>query len=420
MLLTTRIRARSFDASPEEATGVEKGEHLAMNVLAGLGRAAALRGALIAVLAVALIAVATGPAQKSEAGPGSGPTAIVSLGDSFISGEAGRWNGNSLNIFGTRDGTDRAARCVLGIFCSYDATRVYGSTHTGCDRSDVATIKSAAISVNEKINIACSGAQTENIWRASQGGQSFKGEAPQADQLLTIAQQKNVKMVVLTILANDVGFADHVINCTVSWMLGLGPCNQAEMASMQADMPAAQAGLAKAIDEVRAVMAQAGYSPSQWKFVVAGYSSPVPAAADVRYSGGDRWNLGGCPFYDEDFNWAKNVGAPYMIDSMRSVAASKGVQFLDVRDALNGHEVCNEDSSLVTSSGPNPVTKEWVRWVNTGLLQGDAQESLHPNAYGQKALGKCVQLMYAKASGNWTCRNTPGGSYTAMTLSSIP
>jgi hypothetical protein len=375
---------------------------------------------LIGVLG-ALFAVVSLPAEPSEAGPGSGPTAIVSLGDSFISGEAGRWNGNSLNIFGTRDGTDRAARCTFGIFCSYDATRVYGSSYgNGCHRSDVATIKSAAVSVSEKINLACSGARSVHIWRASQGGQGFKGEAPQADQLLTVAQQKNVKLVVLTILANDVSFSDHVINCTVSWILGLGPCNQAQQSALQAELPAAKDGLRKSIDEVRAVMAAAGYSPSQWQFVLAGYASPVPAAADVRYSGSDRWWTGGCPFYDADFNWAKNVATPLIVDSMRAVAAEKGVQFLDVRDSLNGHEVCHRNSSLVGSSGPNPVTHEWVRWVNTGCCQGDAQESVHPNAFGERAIGKCVALIYAKPSGNWTCRNTPGQNYNAMTLAAIP
>jgi hypothetical protein len=376
--------------------------------------------AFVIALAVAVVGVLASPAGRSEAGPGSSTTAIVSLGDSFISGEAGRWNGNSLNMFGTRDGTDRAASCFL-IFCSYDATRVYGSSYSnGCHRSDVATIKSAAISVNQKINIACSGAQSQHIWRASQGGQVFKGEAPQSDQLLTIAQQKNVKLVVLTIMANDVGFADHVINCTVSWILGLGPCNAAEQASIQAQLPAAMNGLRKSIDEVRATMTAAGYSSSQWKFVLAGYSSPVPAAANVRYSGDDRWWDGGCPFYNADFDWAKNVATPTIVDAMRQVAAEKGVQFLDVRNALNGHESCHTSSQLVGSSGPNPVTAEWVRWVNTGCCQGDAQESMHPNAYGQRAIGKCVQLMYAKTSGNWSCNNTPGGTYTQMSLVSIP
>lgn len=376
--------------------------------------------ALMIAVVVALAAVIASPAERSAAGPGSATTATVSLGDSFISGEAGRWNGNSLNMFGTRDGTDRAASCFL-IFCSYDATRVYGSSYSnGCHRSDVATIKSAAISVNQKINLACSGARSVNIWRAAQGGQAFKGEAPQADQLLTVAQQKNVKLVVLTILANDVSFSDHVINCTVSWILGLGPCNQAQQADLLAQLPAAKDGLRKSIDEVRAVMAAAGYSPSQWKFVIAGYSSPVPAAADVRYSGSDRWWSGGCPFYNEDFDWAKNVATPLIVDSMRAVAAEKGVQFLDVRDSLNGHEVCHRNASLVGSSGPNSVIHEWVRWVNTGCCQGDAQESMHPNAFGERAIGKCVALIYAKTSGNWTCKNTPGQNYNAMTLTSIP
>jgi hypothetical protein len=375
----------------------------------------------LAVVAAVLAAVMLpSRTDTSEAGPTSSTTAIVSLGDSFISGEAGRWQGNSLNMFGTRDGTDRAARCTLGIFCSYDAARVYGATASnGCHRSDVATIKSAGISVNEKINIACSGARSVNIWRASQGGQSFKGEAPQADQLLTIAQQKNVKLVVLTILANDIGFADRVVNCALAWTLGLGACNGSEQAAINSLMPAAKDGLRKSIDEVRAVMAQAGYSPSQWRFVIAGYSSPVPAAANVRYSGDDRWWTGGCPFYNADFDWAKNTATPFIVDSMRQVAAEKGVQFLDVRDALNGHEVCHRNSSLVSSS-PNSITHEWVRWVNTGCCQGDAQESVHPNAFGQRAIGRCLTLIYAQTSGNWTCRNTPGGTFSQMTISSIP
>jgi GDSL-like Lipase/Acylhydrolase family len=376
---------------------------------------------IMIAVAVALLAMMSEPVETSEASPTSGPTAIVSLGDSFISGEAGRWNGNSLNVFGTRDGTDRAARCTLGIFCSYDAARVYGSTHaSGCHRSDVATVKSAGIAVQEKINLACSGARSVHIWRASQGGQSFKGEPPQADQLLTVAQQKNVKLVVLTIMANDVSFSDHVINCTVNWILGLGTCNQAQQAQLNAELPEAMNGLRKSIDEVRAVMAAAGYSPSQWKFVLAGYASPVPAAADVRYSGSDRWWTGGCPFYNEDFNWAKNQATPQIVDSMRQVAAEKGVQFLDVRDSLNGHETCHRNSSLVGGSGPNPVTHEWVRWVNTGCCQGDAQESMHPNAYGQRAIGRCVTLMFAKPTGNWTCTNTPGQNYNAMNLTAIP
>jgi hypothetical protein len=381
-----------------------------------------MRGTKVAAFVFVIAAVLGTVAPVAGAGPTSSTTAIVALGDSFSSGEAGRWNGNSLNIFGTRDGTDRAARCTLGIFCSYDATRVYGSSYSnGCHRADVAPIKSAPISVNERINLACSGAQTKNIWRGTQGGQAFKGEAPQTDQLLPIAQQKNVKLVLLNISANDLGFSDHVIDCTVAWTLGY-TCNAQEQAEIVAALPAAANGLRKAVDEVRAVMSAAGYSTSQYKFLIQGYSSPVPVGANIRYpqSSWDRLTVGGCPFYDVDANWAKNTATPTIVNNMKTVAAEKGVRFLDVRDALNGHEVCHKSSSLVTSSGPNPVTKEWVRWINTGITQGDAQESLHPNAYGERAIGKCISLSYALASGNHTCRNTPGADYNAMTLTAIP
>jgi hypothetical protein len=358
----------------------------------------------------------------AHATPASSTTAIVAMGDSFISGEGGRWQGNSLNFSGTRDGTDRAASCVLGIFCSYDAHRVYGTSYdNGCHRSDVAEIKSAAISVNEKINIACSGARTNNIWRASQGGQVFKGEAPQSDQLATIAQQKNVKLIVLTISANDLGFSDHVINCTVAWSLGY-TCHDAEQAAIDAALPAARAGLQKSVDEIRAVMAGAGYSGSQYRLVMQGYSSPIPRGADNRYpeTGWTRLTTGGCPFWNVDSDWAKNQATPTIVDNMRSVASAKGVQFLDVRDALNGHEVCNRASTLVDGSHPvSAVTNEWVRWVNSGCCQGDAQESLHPNAWGEKAIGRCVTLVWAQTSGNWTCRNTPGQGTGSMVLASI-
>src|SRR6266542_3266703 len=376
-VLTCRANTRTLPSSPPcgrrgssspiwKATSFRGGSLMTTTSIIRRARVRFPFALMIAAMA-ALVTVVSQPARPSEAGPTSPTTAIVSLGDSFISGEAGRWNGNSLNIFGTRDGTDRAARCTLGIFCSYDATRVYGSSYSnGCHRSDVATIKSAGISVSEKINLACSGARSVHIWRASQGGQSFKGEA------------------------------------------------------LQAELPAAMDGLRKSIDEVRAVMAAAGYSASQWKFVLAGYASPVPAAANVRYSGSDRWWTGGCPFYDADFDWAKNQAAPLMIDGMRAVAAEKGVQFLDVRDSLNGHEICHRNSSLVNGCCPNSVVHAWLRWVNTGCCQGDAQESVHPNAFGQRAIGRCVTLMYAKPSGNWTCNNTPGQNYNAMTLTAIP
>ena len=52
------------------------------------------RSPSVAVVLSMLLAALEG-AGGANASPGSGPTAAVSLGDSYISGEAGRWQGNS-------------------------------------------------------------------------------------------------------------------------------------------------------------------------------------------------------------------------------------------------------------------------------------------------------------------------------------
>lgn len=136
------------------------------------------------VLPLAAGALLTAGAGTSVASPGTGPTAVVSMGDSYISGEAGRWKGNSLTNSGNRNGTDRA--WVSG--SSYDPAKVYGTTAaSGCDRSDSAEVLSAGAIADVAVNLACSGATSQNVFRASNGGVAFKGEAPQADQLAAVA-----------------------------------------------------------------------------------------------------------------------------------------------------------------------------------------------------------------------------------------
>ena len=368
-------------------------------------------------------------APGAQAGPSSPTTAIVSLGDSYISGEAGRWQGNSLDYV-DRDGTDRA--CVSRTWwggCNFDYGRVYleGTYDNGCHRSDVADIRSAGIAVNEKINLACSGATTANVFRSSQGGQARNGEAPQADRLLTVAQQKAVKLVVLSIGGNDLGFSDIIIDCTSDWSTSSADdpdyCQPENQAAVNARMPTAMANVRKAIDEVRAVMTQAGYTSSQYRFVLRSYPSPIPRASENRYpeTGWSRLDQGGCPFWNSDSNWARDQLTSQIANNLKSVALAKGVQFLDMRDSLEDREVCSVHTSQVTgSSGPSAVTKEWVRWLNSGCCSGDAQESLHPNAFGQRAAGRCIALVYAKAANtHWSCRNQRGYSYTANYLTQV-
>ncbi len=140
----------------------------------------------------ALLAVGAGiwMAPTAAAGPRSERGAIVSLGDSFISGEGGRWLGNGSEPLGTRSGTDRAAFGCDGWLCEYDPVRIYGSSAANeCHRSDVAPIRSAPVTVAEKVDLACSGARVANVLAASAGGQGHFGEPPQTDQLAVLARR---------------------------------------------------------------------------------------------------------------------------------------------------------------------------------------------------------------------------------------
>jgi hypothetical protein len=287
-------------------------------------------GAVVAAVALVL-AVATVMAK-----PASPPAAIVSLGDSFISGEGGGGYG--------------------------------ASAENGCHRSAMAPIRSAPIEVDEKINIACSGAQTENIWRVVSGGKPHRGEPPQADQLAAIARRFDVKLVVLTVGANDLGFGAIVADCALDWARSHPGdprfCRHDAQRRLEERLPAAARGLRKAIREVRAAMATATASepraprrpadlepsaPGQretdreaYRLIVMGYASPFPPGSRFRYpeSGWSRLTRGGCPVWNADADWARRWALPAIASTMRSAAAAEGAEYLDVRRALVGHEVC--------------------------------------------------------------------------------
>ena len=61
------------------------------------------------------------------------------------------------------------------------------------------------------------------------------------------------------------------------------------------------------------------------------YPSPVPRAAENRYPEVDNTRLviGGCPFYDADLDYARDVLIHTISDNLEAVADAKGVQFLE-------------------------------------------------------------------------------------------
>src|SRR6476469_2161986 len=105
--------------------------------------------ALTTLVAGLLVALApTVPAQAD--GPGSGTPWVVTLGDSYISGEAGRWAGNS------NDSSSRAD--ALGPTAYYDNASRTAESIPKCHRSASAEAYLGG-GVNG-LNLACSGAET--------------------------------------------------------------------------------------------------------------------------------------------------------------------------------------------------------------------------------------------------------------------
>ena len=358
--------------------------------------------------------------------PSSPRDAIVSLGDSYISGEAGRWQGNSIDNTGDRSGTDRATVCSLPLVCDTDLSRVYvnGTDADGCHRSDVAEILVADVPTDLKLNLACSGAETANVFSAAAGGQSFKGEPPQTDQLGWIAKARNVKLIVLSIGGNDLGFASIVQDCITAYLSFSPPCRSTHERPFNQAFVGVLGRVDKAVKDIRGVMRATGYANGSYRFVLQSYPSAIPRASENRYAERDplRSAGGGCPFYDTDSDWARDEIGPRISRGLRAVALANGVQFLGLSNAFQGREFCADTTSLVGPSGtpgpPSSATHEWTRFVNQGsLTQGEIQELFHPNAFGQQALARCLTLIWQQTGPEYACTNQPGQGAGAMQLS---
>jgi GDSL-like Lipase/Acylhydrolase family len=367
------------------------------------------------LLALALAECLALPSEAA-AGPGSRATAIVSMGDSFISGEGGRWMGNGIDPFGTRSGTDRAAFDCGWAGCRYDPHLVYGASEDdGCHRSDVAPIRSAPIKVGEKANLACSGAKTLDLWPGAAGGESLRGERPQADQLGAIARRDDVRLIVVTVGANDIGFGELVVECALDWarsdLRSQVHCARPAQQRILAAEPSARRGLEGALRGIRMTMARAGYLRGDYRLLVMGYASPFPVGSRIRYpeGGWSRLREGGCPLWNADADWAERRATPTIDATMRAAAHATNAEYLDLQHALDGHQLCDRRSRRAGPAGPDPRSAEWVRRLS--FAQGSTRESLHPNAYGQRAIGACIALQFSRPPGDYACRAQPGRGY---------
>src|SRR5580692_13115524 len=146
---------------------------------------------LAAVLASAmlLLGLAT-PTPAHAEGPGEGTPWVVSLGDSYISGEAGRWAGNTNESSSKID--------ALGETAYYDNAAHTAELIPGCHRSQSAEVYIGGGVDGE--NLACSGAKTssfteEGLFKPGIDFYNSEGHEGQALMLQHYAADHNVKLV---------------------------------------------------------------------------------------------------------------------------------------------------------------------------------------------------------------------------------
>ncbi|WP_134766282.1 hypothetical protein [Nocardioides sp. 1609] len=369
--------------------------------------------AVLLALAAPLLAVVAGAAPPAAAdGPGVGAPWVVTLGDSYISGEAGRWAGSSNASSSRAD--------ALGPTAYFDNASGTGEQISRCHRS-----RSAEAYVGggvNGLNLACSGATT-----ATSTGSTFKpgidfyddgaGRVGQARALQQAATTRNVKMVVVSIGGNDFGFADVVTSCVTDFLTSpswwKNYCNDDRSVTANfttANVTAVRNRIAGAFQNVRTAMRNAGYADGAWTLVAQTYPSPIPRGDGFRYaqSGYTRQSTGGCGFWNADATWANDVALPTINNTVRAALTQSGVggKVLDLASAFNGRRLCESGVGLYEERGiaswrtPGAVDQtEWVnqiRTVSTCCASSPyyIQESIHPNYWGQLAARSCVRQVW--------------------------
>ena len=395
----------------------------------------------LAVLASTLAATSLhGTTEALADGPGAGSAWVVSVGDSFISGEAGRWAGN------TNDSTSKID--AGGADAYWDNSANTGEVIARCHRSESAPIHLGG--VNSK-NLACSGSETtseiddDDHFKPGLDFYNSSGRKGQALQLQEFATTHNVKMVAVSIGGNNFGFADIVQTCVTDFLTSptwwKDYCKDDDSVTKHltgANVDKQVAKIVTALKNVRTAMSRAGYADSTYKIVVQDYPSPLTSGGSMRYSesGFSRQRVGGCGFWNADASWTNSTLLPKINGAVaRAVDEANLTNTVMVHNAgaFTGRRLCEssvglieeEDLSSWRSSGAVNQT-EWVNQIRTlSTVSGPyfVQESIHPNHWGQLALRNCLRQAFnggavrggtcaRKSSTGLNSRGEPNMSFT--------
>lgn len=364
---------------------------------------------------------------------------VVSVGDSYISGEAGRWAGNTAK----KAVVDLDKVDALGKTAYDDNPDGTGELIEGCHRSKSAEIHFGRDTLRRTVNsmnLACSGATTSSAFSSLLSGRLFKpgldfyqdsrGNKGQAQLLKEFAAGHKVTMVVVSIGGNDFGFSDVITSCFLVYLVpGVPHCHAKTSVKAKLDADAVDKvtkAIVTAYRNVRDAMRQAGYAPGSYTIMVQNYPQALPpdAAANYRYKEDySRLNSGGCGLYNDDSDWATSDFLSVVRGAVaRAVVLSKvpGIRTLDLTHAFADRRLCEktvklfEDTKLPKGSADKGADQ--LEWIYAIHARGDhQQESLHPNYWGQLALRNCLRQAYGEGKPrSGTCTRMTAGGLNAV------
>jgi len=276
----------------------------------------------------ALVAASTTPAAAYGGGHGR-DTRYVSLGDSYTAGSL-----------------------------------IPQQVDANCARSDhnYPSIVAAARKATAFKDVSCSGATTDNMWKA-QGTNE-----PQLDAL-----NRDTGLVTVQIGGNDVGFSSIIGTCArLSSQDPTGdPCRRYYASSGIDQLAVAVARTAPKIDAVlRAVHARAPHA----RVLVVGYPDLLPDDGSGCYPS--------VPFAAKDFAYLRDTGKRLNL-MLRLVAEWDRAEYVDTYGPTVGHDMCKAPD---------------VRWIEP-LQPASPAAPAHPNAKGEEAMARAVLERLDKGRG---------------------
>lgn len=366
------------------------------------------RAVAAAACAVGLAACA---ADRDDA-----PTVAVALGDSFISGEGAQ-------DFITGDGAaDYAGTAPTPLFALDNQTDPYF-----CHVSDNALIEVATLpGVDERLNLACSGAEPADLLRANPdfvevaGGLATQNVPPQLDQYWRATAGKTVALVVVGLGANNAvnNFSGALGFCHAVFMAdaAAGPAGRAAVNAVieaynaarntvfpsvqdaldnngctatdfysQAQLNGVRDAYRDGLQQLIAGMRLRGYPAGSWKLVLHGYGSPfapTPDASFEREAGrtddDNRFRAlareryaAGCPLHLETMRVADDLAntlseiAQDTAALLRADFPDEDIVYLDVQRAFDGGRLCERANSPAGALF-NPI---WFRDAENNAIQ---------------------------------------------------